>query len=95
MWKKLAVTAVAVLGMAAPALADEPCAQEQQQTYVQPSSYVQTRSYIAPVVQPTYVQPVYARDHRDDYWRLRQQRRWERTRREQASRQHSRYGRRW
>ncbi len=82
MWKKIAMTAVAILGMAAPAMAkaDEPCESE---AYVQPT-----------YAQPYYAQPYYARDYRDDYWRMRQHRRWERMRHWEGRRERG-YGRRW
>jgi hypothetical protein len=89
MWKKLAMTAAAVLGMAAPmvAQADEPCAQEQA-AYVQPAGFVE-----AGVARPIQADRYYGRDRRDDYLRMRQRERWEHARRWEG-REH-RYGRRW
>ena len=81
------MTALAIAGMAAPALAkaDEPCERE---TYAQPSGFVE-QSY------PIYrQQPFYGRDMRDNYWRMRERRRFERARRWEQVREH-RYGRRW
>jgi hypothetical protein len=88
MWKKMALTVMAVLGVAAaPALAnaDEPCAQEQ--------------AVYAPVAQPVYWREGNWRDGREDYLRWRQRERWDRARRferwERVHRFERGYGYRW